>query len=996
MSNEVTTVHDPGVIINYAAGGNEITVKALGTYSVRFKRTASGPWSVWSPRPAVISSKPVTQTPLPQVNGLKSKVLPAPDGSTTVPLMLPAGYVSYQWLQGATVVGNQAAYAAAAGNYTARVVEQYGCGALPSPVFTVVNANGLPKPEPAKNLAAAALSLTSIQLDWSDNPNAGENETGFEVYRSLTPGGPYQLVAITPPNTITYTNTGLTTNTQYYYIVRAVGASGAAALSNEAGVKTAVDNTGPTAPSNLQLLSTFTNYANVSWAASTDEVGVGKYDIFINGSKTYTTTQTNFTIANLDSGQVYSVYVKARDAAGNYSSPSNQLIISTKLSVNGLSYRYYEGTWTSLPDLNALTPVKTGTTANIDLTPRNRNDNFGFLWQGYINVPVTANYIFEVCSDDGSRLFIDQPYGFARTPSINNDNMHGNTCKSSGSMLLTAGMHSIALAYFEATSGQSVTLNWQNDAGLTKQAVPDSVLKSAEQVAPSLAAPTNLVATGIAHNKIQLTWVDNSTNESGFELQRSTSAAGVYSQVATVTGNTYTDSGLLANTQYFYKVRAVGLTDESVYIQSSGTTLVTPAAPAAPSALTALAASATTVNLTWHDNASDETGFEILRSTTNNGNYRVVAILPAGATAFRDTTLFANVTFYYKLRATGVATPSAFSNEVAVVMPNTAPSFAYINDFTIRYNTTHTLTVVANDPDGDPLTFTVGTLPQFVYAQGATANSIDIVSVPSIADQGAYAITVYVEDAFGGKDTIIYNMEANSNNLPVIDPIANVLMNEGDTRSIALVANDDDDNGTLVWRAVAIPSFATFVDSGNGRASLKLAPNLVQGGSYQVTLKVEDGFGGSATRTFNVTVAEHDPTEKIQVNMKYFTAGGAGWNDVDTYNGGVFNVANLKNTKGATTTAGINLVSGIYNGTDRGVQGGGVFPNTVMKDGIFWGYWWQTGSTDTLRLRVYGLDVAKKYNFVFMGSNNNTTWGTPATAVTTYKIGNETAVIPFI
>ncbi len=55
-------------------------------------------------------------------------------------LSLPEGYVSYQWLQGATVVGTQPTYNATSGNYTAKVVEQFGCGALPSAVFTVVNA----------------------------------------------------------------------------------------------------------------------------------------------------------------------------------------------------------------------------------------------------------------------------------------------------------------------------------------------------------------------------------------------------------------------------------------------------------------------------------------------------------------------------------------------------------------------------------------------------------------------------------------------------------------------------------------------------------------------------------------------------------------------------------------------------------------------------------------------------------------------------------------
>lgn len=1221
----VDNIVDGTSIISYT--GNEITVKSLGTYRVRFKRTASSDWSVWSPKPAVIRSKPITQTPDIQVDGIRSKVLPAPDGSTTVPLILPAGYVSYQWLQGATVVGTQAAYSASTGNYTAKVVEQFGCGALPSSVFTVINASGNPKPEPAKNLAAAAVSLTSIQLDWSDNPNAGENETGFEIYRSTSSGGPYQLVTITPANVITYTNTGLTSNTQYYFIIRAVGASGAAVLSNEAGAKTAVDITGPTAPSNLKVLSIFSNYANVSWTGSTDDVGVDKYDIFLNDVKTYTTTETTFTIANLDSGQLYTIYVKARDAVGNFSVPSNQVTINTGSSPNNITYKYYEGSWTTLPNFNALTPVKIGTTPNIDISVRNRNDNFGFLWEGYINIPTTATYTFEICSDDGSRLYIDQAYGFAATPLINHDGTHGNTCKTA-SIALTAGLHPIALGFFEAGSGEAMSWSWQNNAGLSKQAIPSSALFSPGVVSPMLAAPSHLVATGISHARINLTWTDNSANEYAFEILRSTSATGTYAQVATVTdGTSYTDSGLLANTKYFYKVRAIGLTGESVYesnyteanwkvnnsnadangnatrtltltgatysttgpkegthalnfsgtnqyatvsgsssggfpsdggytqrtvamwikptstsnnkvifdfgnstnglalrfnsgalqagiasasnrsttsvanvtsnanwisgdwnhvavvynvnslkiflngvevaannaltissvaaaasnnarigysgnsgdnafnqsatssdyfagqiddiyvingamvaeeintlrdftfAPSSDTTLVTPSAPATPDALAATPVSATTVDLSWNDNSGDETAFEIWRSTSNNGNYRVVATVPAGAAAqatFTDTTLFANVTYYYKVRATGIASPSAFSNEISVVTPNTIPAFASVNDFTIRYNTVHTLTILANDPDGDPLTFSTDNLPYFASVQSPTNGSVNIVSAPSIADQGAYSFTVFVADAFGGKDTLVYNMEVNSNNLPVINAIANVTMNEGETRNIALVATDADGNSSIVWSTEDKPSFATFVDSGNGRASISLQPNLAASGTYTMTVKADDGFGGWTSKTFTIIVVEKDPNETLQLNMKHYTGGVAGWNDIEASSGAAFNVSGLKNTKGVTTTAGIAVLSGTYASADAGVQGGGVFPNNVMKDGIHWGFWWQGGdAADTLRLRVYGLDVAKKYNFIFMASNNCTWCGTPANAVTTYKIGNETAVVPF-
>jgi dienelactone hydrolase len=1224
-TNGTNTIVDGTSIISYT--GNEVTVKSFGTYRVRFKRTASGAWSDWSNKPAVIKSKPVTQTPDIQVNGLMSKVLPSPDGATTVALKLPDGYVSYQWFQGATVVGNQSTYSAQSGTYTAKVVEQFGCGALPSAPFTVVNAGGTPKPEPAKNLSAAAVSLTSIQLDWSDNPNAGENETGYEIYRGTVAGGPYQLVTITAPNVITYTNTGLTSNTQYYFIVRAVGASGSAVVSNEAGAKTAVDNTGPTAPSDFKVLYTATNYANVQWTASTDDVGVDKYDIFLNGAKTYTTTGTTFTIANLDSGVVYTIYVKARDVAGNYSSASNQVTVSTAVSASGISYKYYQGSWSNLPDFNALTPVKLGYTNNIDLTVRNQDDNFGFLWEGFINIPVTSTYTFEICSDDGSRFYIDKSYGFSVTPTISNDGLHGTTCKTA-SMSLTAGLHPIALAFFEQGGGEAMTFSWQNTSTiLIKQAVPNSALFRTGQVPPNMVAPSNLVATGIAHNKMQLTWADNSPNETGFEILRATSPTGTYTQVATVPGTSFVDSGLVANTKYYYKIRAVGNGGESLYesnytevnwkvnnnngdnngngtrilnltgatytttqkvegthsldlsgsgqyvtvngssagdfpsdggytqrtvalwmrptstsnnkvifdfgnnqnglglrftsadlqagiasggtrntitlnnvatngnwisggwnhvavvynvnslklflngvevasnnalsftsvaaaasnnarlgysgtnnsdnvfnsastssdyfagqmddiyvingsmlaseintlrnftyAPSSDTTLVLPAPPATPSSLVAQAVSGTTVNLTWNDNAANETGYEIWRSTANTSNYRVVATIAGGAGAqktFSDTTLFANLTYFYKVRAKGVAAPSAYSNEVTTVTPNTVPVFTALNDFTIRYNTAHTLTVTAIDPDGDPLVYATENLPYFATTQ-TVGGSLKVMSSPSIADQGSYTITAYVTDSFGGKDTLTYTMVVNNNNLPAITNIPDVNMNEGEVRSVALVATDVDGNNSLVWTAESKPSFATLVDSGNGRASVTLQPNLAAAGTYTMTVKADDGLGGWTNKTFSIVVADKDPNETIQVNMKYYTAGGAGWNDVETNSGGAFSTSNLVNTKGVTTTAGISLLSGTYGSADAGVQGGGVYPNTVMKDGIFWGFSWQGGAAaDTLRLRVSGLDVSKKYNFIFMGSNNCSFCGLDNTSATTYKIGNVSTTLPF-
>ncbi len=1222
----VNTVIDGSSIISYT--GNEITVNAYGTYRVRFKRTASGDWSLWSPKPAVIKVKSVTQTPNIMVSGTRSTVLPAPDGSQTVPLVLPDGYFSYQWFRNDTLLSTTTRNIdATVGNYRARVVEQFGCGTLPSPIFSVLPASGNPKPDPAKSLTAIAASLTSIQLDWTRNPNGGQPETGFEVYRGNLTGGPYQLLTILPPGTVSYLDQGLASNKQYFYIVRAVSAYGAAANSNEATATTAVDNVPPTAPPNFRVLSTASNYAYVAWDAATDNVGVDKYDVYVNGTKAYSTNQLNVTVANLDSNQVYTFYVKARDKAGNVSAPSNQVTASTAFAAtgNGINYKYYEGAWSVLPDFSTLPIIKTGFTSIPDLSVRNRSDNIGFLWEGYIKVPTSANYTFEVCSDDGTKLYVGKPYGY--TELVNNDGLHGTICKS-GTIYLSQGVHPLAIAYFNATGGSSISLNWQNDAGLSKTAVPASAYYRKYEINTGTAPnpPSNLVATATGFNKIQLTWVSNSANASGYELVRSTSYTGSYVPIATVTGTSYLDSGLTANTKYYYKVRAVGPTGESayssnyteanwqlngspveasgnstrdltinngtynttdkkdgsaslslsgsnsyatvnnsstggfpsdggytqrtvamwikpsaisnkkvifdfgnntnglglrfngtslqagvasngtrvsislsnvasnanwssgnwnhvavVYNQSSlklflngvevasnnalgftsiaaavsnasrfgfasGTTAVetvfndtyttgtdnysglidaiyvingamnageitglknftyapswditqqAPVPPAAPSGLGATLLPGNSIRLNWTDNSTNETGFEVWRSLNNNTNYRLIATLPAGAITITDSSLFANVTYYYKVRAKGVGGYSGYTNEVNVTTVNSRPVLQRIKDFTMKAGTTFVLPLMAVDPDGDALTFSTKKLPYFGTLQNVSNGNANLVFNTSIYDQGAFTITVYVTDGFNGNDTIKFTMVVNDNPLPVVNPVNNVTINEGATPlRIPLVANDPESNSTITWWANRLPSFATLVDSGNGRASITLAPGYLAAGNYQITVGVDDGYGGQDSKTFNIVVNHVDPNEKFQLSFMFYTGGTPLWNDIDAKVAN-FNVGNLINTKNQVTTAGINVVSGTYDSGNGGAQTGnnsGVYPDRVMLDFMRWG-----GPTaiDTVRLRAYGLNPQKKYNFVFFSSNTCSWCGFNANTVTTFKIGNATASVKY-
>jgi hypothetical protein len=75
---------------------------------------------------------------------------------------------------------------------------------------------------------------------------------------------------------------------------------------------------------------------------------------------------------------------------------------------------------------------------------------------------------------------------------------------------------------------------------------------------PVPAAPSNLFATAISASEIDLSWTDNSSNETGFTIQRGPTTSGPWSQIATVGGNvtSYKNTGLNASTAYYYRVCA--------------------------------------------------------------------------------------------------------------------------------------------------------------------------------------------------------------------------------------------------------------------------------------------------------------------------------------------------------------------------------------------------------------------------------------------------------
>ncbi|HEV3256817.1 MAG TPA: fibronectin type III domain-containing protein, partial [Gemmataceae bacterium] len=107
-------------------------------------------------------------------------------------------------------------------------------------------------------------------------------------------------------------------------------------------------------------------------------------------------------------------------------------------------------------------------------------------------------------------------------------------------------------------SPSQITFSFANTAG--------TVLDSYSMNYALPAAPSSLAATAVSGTQINLKWTDNSTNETGYDIERSTDGT-TFTSIATASPATtnYLDAGLTAGTTYYYRVAAVNAGGKSAY-----------------------------------------------------------------------------------------------------------------------------------------------------------------------------------------------------------------------------------------------------------------------------------------------------------------------------------------------------------------------------------------------------------------------------------------------
>ncbi len=177
---------------------------------------------------------------------------------------------------------------------------------------------------------------------------------------------------------------------------------------------------------------------------------------------------------------------------------------------------------------------------------------------------------------------------------------------------------------------------------------------------------------------------------------------------------------------------------------------------------------------------------------------------------------------------------------ITVANTNRAPVLDLIGDQSVAEMELLTFTVSGSDPDGDAVAFSASGLPE-----GATFDAVTQTFswTPTFEQTGNYEVTFTITDgSLIDTETITISV-GNVNRPPVLAPIGDQTVTEGETLELLLTAIDPDGDA-LTFEAEDLDLVdvgATFIDNGDGTATFTWTPGLAQSGVYEVTFIVSDG-----------------------------------------------------------------------------------------------------------------------------------------------------------
>ena len=402
---------------------------------------------------------------------------------------------------------------------------------VPTGTGPAESARSNPAPTPTapaapSNLAASLNGQNQVALAWSDN---SANETAFRLERRAA-GGTFATLADLPANATTYTDASVAPGTTYEYRVRALNGVGASDPSNTATQSTPAT---PTQPAGFQESGGLVTFEAEHYDAKVDQGG--------RSWTPYAGPVAGASGTALEAGPNGGLKVDA-NIVGN----SPRLDFKVNFSTPGTYYVWFRG---EAPDYDS--------------------DSLHVGIDGA--EPTTANNT----SRNGLGAFGWSNYRSGGVPTIT---------------VTTAGVHTVNVWMREdgvVFDKLLLTTSASYAPTGTGPAESPRTDPTPPPTATAPVAPSNLAASASSQTRVDLTWADQSSDETGFVIERAT-GNGAFAVLTTVGANvtTFADTTVTASTSYQYRVKAVktgsGATLESAYTNTAGAT--TPANPATPPA----------------------------------------------------------------------------------------------------------------------------------------------------------------------------------------------------------------------------------------------------------------------------------------------------------------------------------------------------------------------------------------------------------------------------
>ena len=417
----------------------------------------------------------------------------------------------------------------------------------------------------------------------------------------------------------------------------------------------------PFAPSSLILKNISSNSVQIGWNDNSDNESW--FEIERHGPNDNNLVQTlksnanttAFSDAGLQANSIYSYRIRAYNTISGYSAFSNTLEINTTIPIPA---------------------------APSNLTITNLNDNSAALrW---------------VDNSNNESWFEIDRRGPNNNDLINILKSEVNTTTFSDAGLVHSSNYTYRVRAYNSTSGYST---WSNTVAVrTTEPVP--------------LAPYPLTVSGVTNNSVSLHWIDNSDNESWFEIERHGPNNNSLIQLLKSDANTsaFTDNGLQTNSLYAYKIRSYNLT--SGYSSWSNTievitTNVTP--PKAPSKLLGKNYTNESITIRWDDNSTDEKGFIITRSLAIDNSNSISIEVNANDTTYTDTGLEPSKSYVYTVKAVNDAGSSAYSNRNVASTLSLAETKRIKENLIAYYNFTYDPAYFIHDLSGygEPLNLTI-------------------------------------------------------------------------------------------------------------------------------------------------------------------------------------------------------------------------------------------------------------------------------------------------